>query len=314
MKSVYVGLALTTALCAGLASARADEDAAEIDRKAIGARVESYVEAFDAADAKAMAGHWSETGEYITPEGERISGRDKLAERFAEGFAAAPGMRLEVQVESIRLIAQDAAVEEGTARVITPGETPDDTSYLAIHVRHDGQWQLDTVRETSLPGPSVSESYARLQELEWMIGDWRDEGEGSSVTTNCRWTANRTFLTRTFRVVIDGQIDMQGTQVIGWDPTAGQIRSWVFDSDGGFGEGVWKNEGDHWVVQARATLPDGRQASAVQIVTRVDEGRCTWESTQRDVDGQLLPDVEPVTIVRSTETENAAAPASEIER
>ena len=32
---------------------------------------------------------------------------------------------------------------------------------------------------------------------------------------------------------------MTVTQRIGWDPAAKQIRSWEFDSEGGFGEGTW---------------------------------------------------------------------------
>ena len=82
-----------------------------------------------------------------------------------------------------------------------------------------------------------------LDELEWMVGQWVDEGETSKITTSCKWTTNRKFLTRSFSVTIDGQVSLEGTQFIGWDPIARRIRSWTFDSEGGFGQGRWIRDG-----------------------------------------------------------------------
>ena len=45
---------------------------------------------------------------------------------------------------------------------------------------------------------------------------------------------------------------------IGWDPATEQIRSRVFDSDGGFGQGTWKKKGNRWYIQQSGVLPDGR--------------------------------------------------------
>ncbi|MBX3411943.1 MAG: SgcJ/EcaC family oxidoreductase [Pirellulales bacterium] len=294
----------------------AQDDAVEQDRKAILARVKSYVEAFNAADASTLAGHWSESAEYITPAGDRIEGRQALAEYFAQEFAENPGRKLDVQVDRIRFATADTATEEGTARVASPDGRADESSYLAVHVRRDGQWQLDTVRELTFSqqeaAPPASTPHDYLQDLEWLIGEWRDADNEGQVATSCRWVANQSFISRSFRVAIPGQSELVGTQVIGWDPVHGQVRSWVFDSDGGFGEGFWKNEGDHWTIQTRATLPDGRQATAVQILTPLGVDRFSWESTQREVDGVLLPNIDPVTVTR--DIEETTTPASETER
>ena len=67
--------------------------------------------------------------------------------------------------------------------------------------------------------------------------------------------------------------DLEGTQVIGWDPAAGTIRSWMFDSDGGFGEGIWTKNDNTWIVKFSQVLPDGRKASATNIYTLVDATR-----------------------------------------
>ena len=45
-----------------------------------------------------------------------------------------------------------------------------------------------------------------------------------------------------------GQVDISGIQVIGWDPIAKAIRSWTFDSNGGFAEGKWEHRGDRWFI------------------------------------------------------------------
>ena len=72
----------------------------------------------------------------------------------------------------------------------------------------------------------------------------------------------------------------------------------MFDSDGGFYEGKWTKKGDRWVIQQTGTLPDGRKASEVNIMKRIDDNSFTWQSVQRAVGGDVLPDVEEVTIVR----------------
>ena len=48
------------------------------------------------------------------------------------------------------------------------------------------------------------------------------------------------------------------------------------------------------------TLSDGRKATAIQIIKKIDDNSFTFESIGRQVDGELLPNVEPITIVRKT--------------
>ena len=51
-------------------------------------------------------------------------------------------------------------------------------------------------------------------------------------------------------------------------------------------------------VDTASTLSDGRRASAINMITMIDENTFTWESTGREVDGEMLPDVDPVKFVR----------------
>ena len=99
-------------------------------------------------------------------------------------------------------------------------------------------------------------------------------------------------ITRSFTVSIEDQIDMAGMQFIGWDPAAKQIRSWVFDSDGGFAEGRWTKKEDRWSITTTGTLPDGATASSVNVITRVDDDQFKWQSVNRTASGALLPNID----------------------
>ena len=88
--------------------------------------------------------------------------------------------------------------------------------------------------------------------------------------STCDWTANRAFLIRKFKVEGAADVSRAGTEVIGWDPRARRIRSWAFDTDGGFGENVWVKDGNRWLVRCAGTRPDGSEVSATNVFTVVD--------------------------------------------
>jgi hypothetical protein len=78
--------------------------------------------------------------------------------------------------------------------------------------------------------------------------------------------------------------------VIGWDPQERQIRSWVFDSAGGFGNGLWERRGNEWHVNSSGTRADGRSASSVNLWHFIDDVTLEWSATDREIDGEALPD------------------------
>lgn len=114
------------------------------------------------------------------------------------------------------------------------------------------------------------------------------------------WTKNKTFLSYSFRVAAPEMDELEGTQIIAWDPAGGTIRSWMFDSDGGFGEGTWTKKGNSWVVKFSQVVPDGRRASATNIYTPGDTNTFTWRSIGRKLDQEFLPNIEEVKMIRKT--------------
>ena len=140
-----------------------------------------------------------------------------------------------------------------------------------------------------------------LERLDWMVGEWIDQAEDSTITTTCSWTKNRKFLKRSFNVKIDNEVTLEGTQFVGWDPIETQIRSWTFDSEGGFGEGRWIQDGKRWLVKASFVLADGARASSLNVYTYVDADTIRWQSTNREIAGELQPNIPEVTVVRQNE-------------
>jgi uncharacterized protein (TIGR02246 family) len=283
-------------LCPGLLLAQGAKDESK-DETAIRANVQSYLAAFNKRDAKALAAHWSPEAVYISrSSGEEIVGREALEKEFTAQFAEEKPAKLEVKVESIRFVSPNVAVEQGTARVIRPGQSPSDMTYSAVHVKRDGKWLLDRVTEEDIP--VVVSHYDRLKELEWLIGDWVDEDEEATVEMSCKWARNKNFIIRSFSVSVRDRLDMAGIQVIGWDAAAKQVRSWVFDSDGGFADGVWTRKGKRWTIRNTGVLPDGRKASMTNVMTQVNENSFKWRTISREVGGEILPNVDEVLVVR----------------
>lgn len=288
-------LAISLAACA----ARADQAA---DEAAIRANCEKYVQLYNRRDAKSMAGMWSPDAVYTdATTGESAVGRDAIAKQLVNAFAGSEDAKLAVKIGSIDFVSPNVAIEKGTAEMTYAKHPAEKTDYTAVHVKRDGQWLLDRVTDVEVgdakPEPPPS-NYEHLKELEWMIGTWIDEGDGTTVQTDCEWTKNRNFMTRSFAMAIGDQVNRAGMQIIGWDPAAKQIHSWVFDSDGGFSEGTWTHKGDKWFIEQKGTLPDGGKTSSLNIIKRVDDNLATWQSINREVDGEVLPNIEEIQMVR----------------
>ena len=274
-----------------------DEVTVTPDEVTIRGAIKTYVAAFNTKDAKALAAHWSPEGVYVSRlDGSAISGRDALELEFAAQFEASKNTKLEVTTDSIQFISPNVALEHGTATVIAPDAEPSLSSYSVVHVKRDGRWLIDRVSEEEVIEPASH--YEQLKQLEWMIGNWIDQDGGSVIATECKWTRNRNFITRTFTATVGGRIDLTGMQLVGWDAARKQIRSWVFDSEGGWAEGHWSQSGDRWLVQTTATLPDGRRGSSTSILRPTGSESFSWQKVNRVVDGEILPNIDEVVIVR----------------
>jgi uncharacterized protein (TIGR02246 family) len=268
------------------------------DVKALGALVRAFTDAYNKGDAKAIAELFAENAEVTEESGATVRGREAVAGLFAAAFEQAPKATIELAPESLRFLGPDAARETGRSRA-TPagGGAPDLARYTVLYVRWGGRWLQDSVHE--YPDRSLT-PHERLQELAWLVGEWVDEGDEGVVETSCHWSDDKNYLIRKFTMRISGQPVTGGTQRIGWDPRSEQIKSWVFDNDGGYSEGLWSRlEKNRWVIKADGVLADGKCVSATQILTYVNKDLARWRSVDRTIGGQAVPDLTEVVLVRT---------------
>jgi uncharacterized protein (TIGR02246 family) len=265
------------------------------DEQQIRQGVVAFVEQYNAHKADVVAALFAPDARMVFADGTEVNGREEIRQSFEEAFKENPKSAVSVVVDSIRFLTPDVAVEEGSTTMFPDGETLTSRDrYTVLHLRKDGRWQMQSVRIVEEESLSA---YGELVPLEWLVGEWIDEGREEDVHATFRWDENKSFLLEEFQVVRQGEVVLKGSQRIGWDPQAKQIRSWTFDSAGGFGDATWTNAGDDWIVKARGVRPDGLSASATRRLTRTAQDRVIWTSTDRILGDEELPDL-AVTMVR----------------
>ena len=220
---------------------------------AIRATADAFRRAFNRGDAKALAALWTENGTLADDGGQTFKGRKAIEDQYAAFFKEHRATKLEIAIQSVEFPAPNVAIEDGLARAMDrDGASPAASRYTAVHVLHAGTWQMASVRESNIEIPT---NYGRLQELQWLAGNWESKSEGTTVHTTIRWIANRSFLQRDYSVQQGGLTTSSGVQIIGWDPQTGKVKSWSFDSTGGHGTGLWTPASEGCASSPRACWP-----------------------------------------------------------
>jgi uncharacterized protein (TIGR02246 family) len=254
-----------------------------------------YQEAYDRGDAKALASFYAEDVDYIDQDGVEVKGRGEMEKLFMENFQANPGAKIAITIEELKPLAADVQVNRGMATVTSPSGLTESTRYGAVLVKKTDHWQISQLQQTATPAPTAC---SQLEALKWLIGNWENRDAAQTVETKVEWAGDKNFLVRTFK--LRGEKDeADGWEITGWDPDRQQIRSWIFDSNGGFGESSWSYDGGHWLIRASNLLPDGSRSTAENLLTKVDDNTFTWESQNRRLDGDWQPSVPKVAVHRT---------------
>ncbi|HJZ56967.1 MAG TPA: SgcJ/EcaC family oxidoreductase, partial [Gemmataceae bacterium] len=214
------------------------------DRAALRKRTEEILKAAAKADAKELAGFWTETGEYVRGDDLTIRGRANIEKAYADHFKAKKPGTVELQGESVRFLSDDTAIQEGTFRVKRPNPAEETRSrFSALFVRVKGQWYLGLLREWA-EGPS-------LQELAWLVGTWTSRTDDAEVKAVFEWTEDKSFLRGRFSMKSKGHT-ATGFQVLALDPVTKVLRSWTFEAGGGLGEAAWTRTDKGWTAKSTA--------------------------------------------------------------
>jgi uncharacterized protein (TIGR02246 family) len=268
------------------------------DDQAIRQAAAAYAEAFTKGNLDQLLVHWDPDAEYIDGSGQVTQGREAIAALVRKNLALLKGCKLAIDIKSVRLIAPDVALVDGEATLVKPDETVT-TPYAAAWVKKDSHWRLRSLRDLSdTDQPALVTPADRLKGMEWIIGEWQSVDTTPEVHLNCHWAANRSFVLFDYQIK-EGKQESTTTMRIGWDPVNDQFRSWYFDSAGGYGEGLWSQDGNSWVSDTTGVLPDGRIGIARYLVRFVNHETWEWQARNRVVDGRPLADVD-VRLVRKS--------------
>jgi uncharacterized protein (TIGR02246 family) len=142
-------------LATGVSTASAQTTDPAMDKLAA-----DWTAAFHKADAKALAGLYTDNAVRVTPEAGKVVGRAAIEKEFATNFAGPwKGAKIAIKVGSTQAVTADIAVNEGTY-VVSNLHGPDGKplppvtgSYINTIVKKNGAWVLAS-NAAVLPQPA----------------------------------------------------------------------------------------------------------------------------------------------------------------
>lgn len=262
-------------------------------------RVKSYVAAFNARDVAACTEHWSVAAEYsLGGVAKPVVGRKAIGEALTKLLATDEQFEMSVSQQRFRKVTENVVTEDGIAQLVSETHGIEYARYLVVHVKQNGTWYRDSIRETLLG--TIVPSDSDTDELEPLIGTFGYQSEEGSLTVTGTWMNDKRFISRTFELQDKQGQNATATEIIGWDPAAGVIRSWSFDSQGGFEQAVWNRDGEQWLIKANGVLPNGSTATEQRSLSVDSKGNLNTQVVEQQIAGRLLPGAAPATLTRKS--------------
>ena len=294
--TVPVLTALIAISAVTLAIGKEAANAANADEQAVRQVTQDFVKAFNAGNAEKAAALFYGGAELIDDAGNVHKGAAAIKEVLGRFFEKFPGATSTMTADSVWMVSPGLAIEEGKRFVSTKDDKSSAaTRYTFVMIKQQGGWKIASGREVS-DDDSLS-PHDRLKPLAWLVGDWVDEGSDAVIQISCRWSDDTNYLLVEFDSKIQGKPAMKSSQRIGWDPLTEKVKSWVFDSDGGNGEGIWAQVENRWVIKSTAVMPDGQTGSATIVLQPLDKDSYLMKGFDRIRGKTAEPDFE-VKIVR----------------
>jgi uncharacterized protein (TIGR02246 family) len=272
-------------------SAGADSSASDIT--GLRQAAADFVIAYNSRDAKALAALFTEAGEMSDINGEELtSGRADIQAHYEQAFRAADAPSVAVEVDSVRLVAPDLAIEDGTVHFTPPGDDKPARSatYTAVLRKTEkGAWQIASTRTLT----DATDAAGQLADLADSIkGDWTSQKGDTRMDLAVGWDDSGKYLAGKLLITKPDAKPMTTTVRVGWDAARQTITAWMFDDAGGFSKADWTPAGDGWQIRAEGTTADGEATSATQRILFDGKDAFTWSSRDRLVSGESLPDNE----------------------
>ena len=272
----------------------------------------AMAKALNARDPKAIAEQFTPKGEFIDADDNVFDSHEAIAGEFKVLFEVNPKKNsVELTFDEIREISPGILSIDCTATFSdTEGKDDDkettDVDFSALLVKQaNGGWLFASIRSEG-EGNALT-PHAHLARLEWLIGEWVDESDESTLQKTTRWSENGNFIISDFTIRVAGRKVMNGTQRIGWDGSLEKFKSWVFDSEGGHAEGIWTAIDDSWVVKMTGVRPDGDACSANHIYEPMGADAYLFSVTDCIIGDETAPDFTEKVVRKPPEPEKSTA-------
>ena len=290
------------------AAGRPAPAAAAAGEQALRDRLAAYAKAYNAHNAAGLVETFTDDATLVDLDGGTVRGKEAIGAQFAAGFAESSSYTLEPTIDSIRFLTPDVAQVEGLAKFTAADDSPIQNRFILLAVRKDQAWKIAEIRDLPAAAEDIPPA-DRLKELEWMVGEWVDQRGDLEIHSTIEWGENKAYLTRRTTASFGGEKAQSSLMIMAWDPKGGQIHSWLFDSDGGRGEGVWTRASDNeWIIRAEGVASDGSPSSATQVMTIVGKDAVKTSSVDRIIGGEVAQDIDEVLMVRKPPAAGGAAP------
>ncbi len=261
------------------------------DEQAVRQVTQNFVKAFNAGNAEKAAALFFSGADLIDDAGNVHKGAAAIKDVLGRFFEKFPGATSTMTPDSVWMVSPGLAIEEGRRVVSSKDDKPSAaTKYTFVMIKQQGEWKIASAREVE-DDDSLS-PHDRLKPLGWLVGDWVDEGSDAVVQISCKWSDDTNYLLVDFNAKIQGKPALKSRQRIGWDPLTGKVKSWVFDSDGGYGEGHWSQVANRWVIKSTAVMPDGQTGSATIVLEPQDKDSYFIKGSDRIRGKTAEPDFE----------------------
>ncbi len=278
----------------GLAVAHAEETPAKsAEDQVIRNSISEYCDAFNAGKIDVLLGYWNDDADYVDEDGKAYHGKEAIGALFKSSLEELKGTKLGLKIDNLHLVKPDVAIEDGVATLTGPDGEASDGRYTVVWIKNGDHWRISSAHDLpkkEKPAEAANADY--LKPLDWLIGDWTSDDNGRKVNLSTKWVLDKNYIVQDYTVTGETGDDLKVMQLIGYDPLSGQIKSWSFDSRGGYGEGLWQREDNTWTSESTGVLSDGRVGSSVNSVRFVDDTHLEWRATGRNIEGQPMPDAE----------------------
>lgn len=253
---------------------------------------------FNKHDAKAVSALFLPEGELVDSDGNVLKTRVTLEAHYGEIFKAKPQSKLDVTNETLRVISDNLAMFDGQALVKPSPQDPQrQTRFAAVLSKQGNQWFIASIRDLEDIENTPEAIKEKMQALNWLVGEWVQEGGNFKIHTSCRWSDDKLSLIQEFQITGSNLKELSGTQRIAWDPATEKIKSWTHDAQGGYAEALWTRSGESWIVKSTGTNSDGDACSMTMVYLQAGKGRIDLFSRDRIVGNDVMPDV-TATLVR----------------